>query len=52
MRALKASCLVAELVAKSKKPHSVGESFILPACKAIVDEMLRPDAQIAKVPLG
>ena len=51
-RALKAIYHVSELVAKSKKSHTVAETLIPPACKAIVNEVLGPDAvkEIAKVP--
>ena len=41
-------------MAKSKKPHTVGETLILPACKTIVNAILGPDAEkeVAKVPLS
>ena len=52
--ALEASFKVAELIAKKKKPHTLGEEIIGPACKVIVSTILGEGAanQISKVPLS
>ena len=51
--ALRASFLVANCIAKAKKPFTVGEELILPAAKDICRELLRDAAvqKVARVPL-
>ncbi len=52
--ALRASFLVANRIAKAKKPYIVGEELILPATKDICHELLGETAvkKIAQVPLS
>ena len=51
---LNASSLVADCIAKAKKPFTVGEGLILPAAKDICHELLGEAAvqKVACVPLS
>ncbi|GFT97848.1 SCAN domain-containing protein 3 [Nephila pilipes] len=53
-KALKASYHVAKLIARQKKPHTVGETLIKPACMEIVRLMLGPNEvkEVNKVSLS
>jgi len=53
-KALKASYKMAELIVENKKPHTIGESLILPACSEIVRIMFGSvaEAEIKKIHLS
>ena len=53
-RAQEASYNVAKLIAKAKKPHTIGETLLLPACREIVRCLIGPEAvkEVVKVPLS
>ncbi|GFU26702.1 SCAN domain-containing protein 3 [Nephila pilipes] len=53
-KALEASYHVAKLIARQKKPHTVGETLIKPVCMEIVRLMLGPNEvkEVIKVSLS
>ena len=54
MSALRASCLVANYIAKAKTPFAIGEELILPGAKDLCHELLGEAAvqKVAHVPLS
>ncbi|XP_057658441.1 protein FAM200B-like [Diorhabda carinulata] len=53
-KALEASYYIAKLIAREKKPHTIGEKLIKPACMEIVRVMLGPKEvqEVSKVSLS
>lgn len=49
-----ASYKVPELIVKAKKPHTMSETLLMPACKKMVKIVLHlePTSEISKIPLS
>ena len=49
-----ASYNISKLVAKTAKPHTIGEDLVLPAIKEIIETVLQPNASsiLRAVPLS
>jgi hypothetical protein len=54
VKALKSSYLVSQLIAKSKKAHTIGEQLILPAVVAVCETMCNAETvrEMKKIPLS
>ena len=53
-KGMEASCLVSQLIAQNKQPHTIAESLVTPCCRETVRSMLGENAakEIQKIQLS